>query len=103
MAVEETTFSRFFAVFSPAGSYRWRGGSEDAGLYNRSNLSIPYAAAMINAAERNNLLRRINATVNYAPPFGGLLLTFVLLSVLLYRDRLQTAKEPRFLIPVFLE
>lgn len=103
MALEETTFSRFFAIFSPVGNYRFSGGKEETGIYNKSSFTLPYVVATISTTEKNNLLTSVSTGLYYASPFGGLLVTLLLLTVLLYRERLQTTKEPRFLLPILLE
>ena len=99
---EETTFSRFYTMFSPVGVTRWRGSSSDGTSFGSdSRISIPHVTAAIVVSERNIFPGRTER-YTYSLIFPGI--SFLMsLAVLTFKPRLQTLNEPRFLIPVFLE
>ncbi len=101
---QETTFSRFYAMFSPPGVARWRSPEvNDLGLVSNSKLSLPYITPSMAMSERE-LLPRLNARhLGSIPVFPGIAFLLTVAAFLTYKPRLQTEKEPRFLIPVLLE
>ncbi len=101
---DETTFSRFYTMFSPQGVSRWRGSAGgDTYFTGDSKFNLPYITPSLILSERE-LLPKINSRHIYSSPaFPGIIFLLSLAAVLSFKPRLQTDLEPRFQIPVLLE